>query len=289
MSRSVDLLLTAGAPAIWGSTYFVVSEFLPHGHPMTLAALRAAPAGLLLLAVVRQWPSRLWLGRSLALGALNFALFWSCLFVAAERLPGGVAATLGSVQALAVVVLARLWLGTPVRAAALGAALAGALGVGLLVLGPEAALDPVGVAAGIGGAAAMAAGTVLSRRWQPPVPPLTFAAWQLAAGGLLLVPAAWLLEPPLPALDAGAVGGLVYLSLIGAALTYALWFRGLARIEPAAVSMLALTSPLTAVAIGWAMLGETLDGVQLLGAVVLLASVWAGQRAARPAPAAPKA
>lgn len=280
MSRVADLLLTALAPAVWGSTYFVTTEWLPEGHPMTLAMLRALPAGLLLLAMVRQWPARERLVQLLVLGALNFAVFWTLLFVAAQRLPGGVAATLGSAQALLVLLLARGLLGTPVRAASVAAALTGALGVALLVLSPAATLDPLGLAAGIGSAAAMAAGTVLSRKWQHGAAPLTFTAWQLTAGGLVLLPIAWWSEPSLPTLTAGHLGGLVYLGLIGAALTYALWFRGLSRLGPATVSLLALLSPVTAVGIGWLALNQHLTAVQGLGVVVVLISVAWGQRAA---------
>ncbi|WP_321499706.1 EamA family transporter [Breoghania sp.] len=282
MSRSTDILLTGLAPAIWGSTYLVTTEALPQGYPITLSVLRALPAGLLLIAVTRCLPPRAWLGRVFALGALNFSLFWVCLFIAAYRLPGGVAATLGSFQAIMVIIMARGWLGTPIRTGAVIAALAGVLGVGLLVLGPEAKLDPIGIAAGIGGAASMAAGTVLSRRWQPPVPALSFTAWQLTAGGLLLLPLALLMEPPLPQLSALNLAGLIWLGLIGAAATYAIWFRGIARIEPGAVSMLGMMSPVTAVTLGWLWLGQSLEPAQLLGAVIVLASVWAGQRANRP-------
>ena len=83
------------------------------------------------------------------LGALNFSVFWAMLFVAAYRLPGGVAATLGAIQPLLVIALARLLLGAPVRGLAVLAAAAGLGGVALLVLTPKAALDPVGVAAGL--------------------------------------------------------------------------------------------------------------------------------------------
>jgi len=281
MSRTTDLVLTALAPAIWGSTYFVTTEFLPQGYPVTLAVLRALPAGLLLLLLVRQLPPREWLGRVLLLGAFNFAIFWVLLFVAAYRLPGGVAATLGATQALIVLVLARFAMGTAIRPLAVLAALAGLGGVALLLLRPGAALDPLGVAAGLGGAASMAAGTVFSRKWQPPVPPLTFTAWQLTAGGLLLVPVALLSEPPLPALSAENVGGMLYLGLIGAALTYLLWFRGVARIEPGAVAMLGMMSPVTAVLLGWGLLGQALSPMQMAGAATVLGSVWLGQRAAR--------
>ncbi|WP_212525790.1 EamA family transporter [Actibacterium sp. MT2.3-13A] len=281
MPRTADLLLTALAPAIWGSTYFVTTEFLPQGYPVTLAVLRALPAGVLLLLLVRRMPPRDWLARVFTLGALNFAVFWVLLFVAAYRLPGGVAATLGSVQALLVIFLARGWLGTPIAALSVAAALAGAGGVALLLLRPGAGFDPLGLMAGIGGAFSMAAGTVLSRKWQPPVPPLAFTAWQLTAGGLLLVPVALALEPPLPALDARNLGGLLYLGLVGAALTYALWFRGVARIEPAAVSLLGFMSPVTAVSLGWLFLGQSLTPLQIAGGVIVLGSVWLGQSAPR--------
>ncbi len=282
MNRTAQLLLTGLAPAVWGSTYFVTTEWLPSGHPMTLAMLRALPAGLLLLAVVRQLPQRKQLGQVFALGALNFATFWTLLFVAAQRLPGGVAATLGSAQALLVLLLARGWLGTPIRAASVVAAIMGASGVALLVLTPAAALDPLGLAAGLGSAVAMAAGTVLSRKWQAGTAPLPFTAWQLSAGGLMLLPIAWLSEPPLPALNAANVGGLIYLGLIGAALTYFLWFRGLERLGPATVSLLALLSPVTAVIIGWLALHQTLSMAQGMGVLIVLISVAWGQRAAAP-------
>ena len=47
MARNTDVLLTAIAPAIWGSTYLVTTELLPQGYPLTVAMLRALPAGLL--------------------------------------------------------------------------------------------------------------------------------------------------------------------------------------------------------------------------------------------------
>lgn len=278
MPRHSDLLLTAVAPAIWGSTYIVTTQALPPGYPMTVAMLRALPAGILLLLLVRRLPWGIWWGRAFLLGALNFSLFWAMLFVAAYRLPGGVAATVGAVQPLIVLFLARLVLGATLRPVAIGAALAGIAGVALLVLKPGAALDAVGVTAALAGAVSMAAGTVLSRRWQPPVSALTFTAWQLTAGGILLVPVALWLEPPLPHLSQDNILGLAYLGLIGAALTYILWFRGLSRLGPSTIAPLAFLSPVTAVVLGWAMLGQTLTPTQIAGAVIALGSVWLSQR-----------
>ncbi len=276
--RGFDILSTAIAPAIWGSTYVVTTELLPAGVPLTVAMLRALPAGIALLVIVRTLPRGVWLWRSFLLGALNFSVFWWLLFVSAYRLPGGVAATVGAVQPLIVIGLARLALSNPVRPAAIASALVGIAGVALLVLTPAARLDPVGIAAGLGGALSMACGTVLSRKWQPPVPALTYTAWQLATGGMLLLPAALLLEPFPSDLTAVNALGFAWLGLIGAAATYFLWLRGIARLEPAVVSFLLFLSPLTAVMLGWLFLDQTLSPGQLLGMILIIGGIWFGQR-----------
>ncbi|WP_405054244.1 EamA family transporter [Telmatospirillum sp.] len=278
MTRNTDLLLTAIAPAIWGSTYIVTTEFLPAGYPLTVATARALPAGLLLLLIVGKMPVGIWWSRVFLLGTLNFSFFWAMLFVAAYRLPGGVAATVGSIQPLVVIFLARGLLGRAITPLAIVAAGAGMIGVALLVLAPNAALDPLGVAAGLAGAVSMAFGTVLSRRWHPPVSALTFTAWQLTAGGILLLPVAIWLESPLPDLAPTNLLGIAYLGLIGAALTYILWFRGLSRLEPSVAASLGFLSPLTAVILGWSFLDQKLSLLQAVGMVVVIASVWLSQR-----------
>lgn len=276
MSRSADALLTACAPVIWGSTYIVTTELLPPGYPVTDAVLRALPAGLLLIALTRKLPTRDWFGRLLILGALNFSIFWAALFVAAYRLPGGVAATLGAVQPLIVLMLSRVVLESPLTPRRTLAALAGIGGVALLVLGPGADLDPVGIGSALLGALSMACGTVFTRKWKPDVSALTFTAWQLTAGGLLLVPFALWLEPPLPSPSLANLAGFLWLGLAGAALSYFLWFRGIARLGPASVTSFGFLSPLTAVILGWVFLRETLTPAQMLGAVIVVVCVWLG-------------
>jgi probable blue pigment (indigoidine) exporter len=279
MTKFSDILLTAIAPAIWGSTYLVTTEFLPHGYPLTVAMLRALPAGILLLLIVRQLPWGIWWLRAFILGALNFSFFWAMLFISAYRLPGGVAATVGAIQPLVVVVLARFLIGTPIRSVAIVAGIIGMAGVSLLVLTPSAALDPVGIIAGLAGAISMAFGTVLTRRWTPPVSSLTFTAWQLTAGGILLLPVALFLEPALPVPSMANILGMAWLGLVGAAFTYLLWFRGLAKLDPGAVASLGFLSPLVATLLGWGVLDQSLTALQIAGMIAVLASVWLAQRA----------
>lgn len=290
-SRStwLDVLITALAPAIWGSTYIVTTEILPPDRPFTAALLRALPAGLLLVLYSRYLPRCSEWPRLLVLAALNIGFFQALLFVAAYRLPGGLAAVVGAIQPL--LVMGLVWSMDRQRPAsmAVAASVLGIAGMAALLLAPGASWDPIGIAAAFVGTACMASGTYLTRRWRPTVPLLAFTGWQLLIGGLFLLPVAWLIDPPLPQLSPVQWLGYAYLSLFGALLAYVLWFRGIARLAPVAVSSLGLLSPLVAVLLGWALLGQSITGVALLGLIAVLASILAVQwaAAAKPAVVAP--
>jgi probable blue pigment (indigoidine) exporter len=279
MKRISDILLTSIAPVIWGSTYLVTTELLPDGYPLTASLLRALPAGLILLALSRHLPTGRWWIKVFILGALNFSVFWWLLFVAAYRLPGGLAATVTSIQPLIVLMLAKLILSNSIKPASVVAAIIGMAGVAIVILTPQAEVDAIGVVAALGSALSMAAGTVLSRLWQPPVSLTTFTAWQLTAGGILLLPISLWFEPELPALTLNNVLGFTYLSLIGAALTYLFWFRGIARLGPSGVTPLGFLSPITAIVLGWLFLSQNLSSVQVVGILIVFTSIWLNQRA----------
>ncbi|MEV7120055.1 EamA family transporter [Kitasatospora griseola] len=278
--------LTALAPLAWGSTYAVTTELLPADRPLLTATLRALPAGLVLLAVTRRLPSGSWWWRSAVLGTLNIGVFFALLFVAAYRLPGGVAAVLGAIQPLLAAGLAVPLLGERFGRRALLAGTVGVFGVALVVLRATARLDAIGVLAGLAGAGAMAAGTVLTKRWGRPegVGPLALTGWQLTAGGLLLLPVAALVEGAPPALSGTNLLGYGYLAVANTALAYWVWFRGIGRLPATSVAFLGLLSPVSAAVIGWAALGQSLNAVQLLGMALALGSTLLGQRSAgRPA------
>ncbi|WIM94926.1 EamA family transporter [Actinoplanes oblitus] len=274
------LLVTALTPAVWGTTYAITTEFLPPGRPLLAGVLRALPAGLLLLAITRELPRGAWWWKSAVLGALNIGLFFALLFVSAYRLPGGMAAVLGAVQPLLVAGLSAVVLGERAALRTVIAGVLGAVGVALAVLTATIHLDPIGILAGLAGAASMAIGLVLTKRWgRPGVSLLTSTGWQLTAGGLTLIPI-MLAAEGLPARLTGEnLFGYGYLALIGTALAYTLWFRGLERLPATRVSLLSLLSPVTATVIGWAVLGQSLTLVQVSGMVLAFGAVLWGQSA----------
>lgn len=289
-----DLLLTALAPVMWGTTYLVTTEFLPADRPFLTAMLRALPAGLLLILLSRRLPRGAWWWRSAVIGTLNIAAFFALLFIATYRLPGGVAAVAGAVGPLATAGATLLILHQKVRLRTWLLGLTGVVGVAMVVLTAEASLDPVGALAGIGGAVSMAIAVVLTKRWGMPkdAGPAALAGWQLTAGGLLLIPLAFAAEGAIPALTGENLLGYTYLGLVNTALGYWLWFRGIGRLSVVPLSFLALLSPLTAATLGWLLLGETFTAWQTAGFAVALTATVVAQLQSRPKvpdlPAAPQ-
>lgn len=272
-SQIYNILLTALAPIIWGSTYIVTTELLPPDRPFTAALIRTLPAGLILVLFTLQHLRRVSWFRIALLSALNISVFQALLFVAAYRLPGGLAAVLGAIQPLLVIGLVWIWDNHTPSPLTATASILGIMGMAGLLLSPDTLFDPIGIVAALVGATCMALGSYLSKRWKSDLPLMASTGWQLLLGGLMLLPVAALVDPPLPSLNGTQVLGYAYLTVFGALLSYALWFRGLRCLPTVAVSSLGLLSPLCAAALGWIVLGEVLSGTALLGFVTVLGSV----------------
>ncbi|MEK8073533.1 EamA family transporter [Rhodococcoides navarretei] len=267
------------APIVWGTTYVVTSELLPPDRPMTASVLRAVPAGLLLLLIAPGIPGRGWRLKTTILGVLNIGLFFPMLFVAAYRLPGGVAAVVGSAQPLVIIAMSTALGWGRTRPVQIGCALVAVAGVALTTVTSAVRLDAIGLAAAAIGTASMATGIVLTKRWgvQQNTSPLNSTAWQLLIGGMVICPLIPIVDDGPWAIDAKAALGYTWLSVIGGAMAYALWFRGARALPSASISLLGILSPLTAAAVGWIVLGQNMTALQCAGFVVALIGSIAGQ------------
>ena len=244
--------------------------------------MRTLPAGALALLAARQLPRGTWWWKSLVLGALNMTCFFPLLFVAAQRLPGGVAATLGAAQPIIVAGLAVTVLGERLSAWRLIWGVSGVVGIALVVLGPQAQLDALGVAAGLGGAVSMGLGVVLTKRWGRPdgISALGLAGWQLTGAGLLLIVPALVLDGIPPGISTRAVAGIRLARARGRAGRLRPLVRGhtptAGHADDAAG---ACSHPLTAALLGHVIAGEALTPLQLLGFALALTAMSAGQLA----------
>lgn len=277
----LDVFTTALGPLLLGTTYFITTTLLPPDQPFFTGMMRALPTGLLLVLALRKFPPRTYWWKLCILSLLNFGLFFPLLFIAAYRLPGGLAATLGAVQPFIVALLGWFLLKQQPAAQVFVAAVVSVCGVGLLVIGPRAQLDTVGVLAALGAALSMALGTTLTKRWGRPMPLLIFTGWQLLIGGLFISPLVLLLEGLPATLSITNILGLIYLGVVNTALAYMLWFRGIQRLKASAVTFLLLLSPIVAVLLGYIFLNQSFTLTQGIGITLILMSVISQQGISR--------
>lgn len=274
---TLTALATLLAPLSWGTTYIVVTEFLPDSRPLLVASARVVPAGVALLLVgrlVSSWQPRGVEWRQLgAVSLFNFGIFFPLLVVGVYRLPGGVAAATGGLQPLLVGLITWLLSGKRFQGRDAAVGVAAALGVAAIVIRPDAGIDALGVAAALGANVSFAVGAVLTKQYPTPPNRLTATGWQLLLSGFVLVPITIGVEGIPAAITALNLTGFLYLSLIGTALAFVLWFTGILRLPVAGPPLLGLAAPITGAALGWLVLGESLSPVQLAGFTVTLAAI----------------
>ena len=160
--------------------------------------------------------------------------------------------------------------------------IAGLLGIGgvaLLVLSSSARLNGWGLLAMVSCVIMLSVAAVLTKRWGRP-PGFTsvgFTGWTFLVGGLTLLPFTLFFEGLPHQLSGREIGGFVYLALISGILAYGVWFWALGRLAPSAVMFLGLINPVVAAALGWLVLQQRLNTLQLIGAALVLVAVVLGQ------------
>ncbi|MEW1658921.1 EamA family transporter [Streptomyces sp. NPDC093707] len=269
--------LTAIAPVAWGTNYFVTHEFLPADRPLYGAALRALPAGLVLLALRRQRPHGAWWWRSAVLGLLNMSVFFVLVYAASQLLPTSVASTVMAMSPLTMMLIAWPLASERPRAAHLAGAAIGLCGVCLMVLTGVEGVSVPGVLASAAAMLVSSFGYILAKRWSGSADVLASTSWQLIAGGVFLLPVAAAVEGPPPPLSTPTVLAFGYVALIATALAFTAWFTGLRHLPAGTVGLIGLLNPVTGVLLGTAVAGEVLTVQQLGGLVLILAGVVLGR------------
>lgn len=274
-------VLTAVAPIAWGSTYYVTHHFLPADSPLWGSALRALPAGLLLLAVRRELPRGDWWWRSLVLGTLNMGAFFALVYVSAQLLPTSLASTVMALSPAVMMALAWLALAERPHILAVTGAVIGIGGVVLMFATGIDAFNPLGLAAATAAMLMSAFGHILTKKWGATANVLSVTSWQLIAGGLVLAAAALATESAFPPLTPSSTAAFTYVAVVATAVAFAAWFTGLRHLDAGAVGLIGLLNPVTGVVLGMVVGGELLTAHQFLGLALVLTGVLLGQPAVR--------
>ena len=274
------LLLTV----IWGTTWAVIRIGLGGVPPFTGVALRFALAGALLVALAPLLGVRL--GRApreralwLANGVLSFCLSYSAVYWSEQYIPSGLAAVLFATYPLFVAALAHFLLpGERLRrGAAVGMAL-GFAGVAVIfsddlsLLGGEAVRRGAFVMLVAPLASAMA--SVVVKRWGEGVHPLSLAAVPMLFAGVVMGAVALLVERHLRVVfDARSVGALLYLAILGSAVTFTIYYWLLANMPATRLALMSYLIPIVAVAVGARLFDEPLRPRLLAGSALVLTGV----------------
>jgi drug/metabolite transporter (DMT)-like permease len=119
-----------------------------------------------------------------------------------------------------------------------------------------------------------AAASVVVKRWGGDVPALSLAAVPMLIAGVVMGAVALLVERHRPLVfDARSVGALLYLAVLGSAVTFTIYYWLLARVKATQVALMSYLIPIVAVAVGAALFDEPLRPRLLAGSALVLAGV----------------
>ncbi len=274
-------LAAAITTILWGFTYILTTEMLPH-NPVLIAAVRALGGALFLLILSRQLLPAAWVGKILVLGTLNIGLFFGLFFIGAVRLPGGVAAIFQALGPLFVLLFVWMIIHIKPRTMQFISVILGVIGVGLVVLKSTAAIDWIGIMASLGCTVSLSLGSTLMNRWgKPPVDFASFTGWQLLIGGVELAIAALITNDIPSSVNMINITGFVILALFLTAIPFLLWFKAIATIGATQVVPFILLTPVTAFILD-ALIRQIMPSwLQILGVVLVLAALLLTSNAAK--------
>jgi drug/metabolite transporter (DMT)-like permease len=270
---------------VWSSTWLVIKVGLRDLPPISYAAIRFVIAVIVLLAVsagrVRLLPQRASDYVLLAFtGVLMFAVNYGLLFWGELYVSSGLAAVLQATIPIFGMVFAHLMLpAEPLRLQKVAGSLVALGGVTIICArllgfnGPMAFWGGLGIV--FGGALAAFSNVLLKARVLR-VAPGMIAAWQMIFGAAPLMVTGFVVEgnPLRFHWSALSIFCLLYLAVIGSALTFLLLYWLLPRMSVAKLQTVSLITPPGAVMLGWAVGGEKFSLSSLLGACLVLAGVW---------------
>jgi len=262
-------------------------------EPTRLTELRNAGAFIVLfLAIAITNPSRLRVRRGewpflAAYGILAFAIVQFLYFFTISLLPVGIGTLLIFLAPVLVAlwvrfgrkepVSSRIWLA--IALTLLGLALVAQVGFG------GAGLNPIGVAAGLLAAVALALYWLLGEAGQRNRDPLSLTMWGFFFATLtwsvlapwwtfpwsILVAQTEPLVPGAPSLPVWSM--LIWIVLLGTIAPFLLVLGSLRRLGAQRAGLVATTEPIFAFAIAFAILGETITAIQGIGALIVLAGI----------------
>ncbi len=264
----------------WGTTYAVTQYALADWPPLLLGALRALPAGLLLLALKPSLPQKQDWPVLIRLGSINIAAFFSLIFVMALTLPSAISGV--GMVSVPVFAMMYLWLIHKKRPN-----LVQAISGGLIILlawnlfDPSSiSLNPIGLVAMLAAIICIVVGSSLTQSLGNRMHWWKVLTWQLIIGGVILslfalvhalfVPQQYMQS--IANIDIKNLGGLLWVILLNTALSYGMYVWLLQRMSVVDFSFGGIANPIAGILSGMLLVGERFTAVQygLMAAMIIM-------------------
>jgi drug/metabolite transporter (DMT)-like permease len=293
--NGVGTVLSIAAAVFFGLGANVSKVALQAGlDPIRLTALRCTGTAIgLLVVILVVKPARLRIRRAdlpvlIVLGLTGAAVVQFLFFTAIDRLPVGIALLLEFTAPFLISAYSLVILRHPADRRSWIAIAIGMGGLALVAkVWTDTGLDPIGVAAGLGAAACLAAFFMIGKNALQRHHPLTMSFWMFAVASVFWAVAApwWDFDIATLGTKASLLGlfagehlpvwtSVVWVVLLGTLVPYLLEIASLEHLTPTAKGVVGMSEPLIAAAIAWVWLGQALDNIQLAGAGVTLLGIY---------------
>jgi drug/metabolite transporter (DMT)-like permease len=262
---------------LWGGSFFFNGVVLRELPPLTVVLLRVVLAAIILLPLL--WVYRIRFPKGLsgwkpffAIGLLNNVLPFSLIVMGQTYIASGLASILNATTPLFTVVVMAAAGEEELHARRVAGIVAGLIGV--IILHGEGLGFKTGQGIGIllclAAAFSYGLSALLARRLLSDSPPLGTATFQMLASAVMMTVVAGIFERPwqlaMPGATWLAVTGLAALST---ALAYIVFFQILRRSGATNVMLVTLLIPVTAILLGYLVLGESISLREIIGALVI--------------------
>jgi drug/metabolite transporter (DMT)-like permease len=273
-----DGSLLAVLSVLWGGSFFFNGLALKELPPLTLVLLRVALGALFLLPLVRAYRIEFPVGIAswkpfFAVAFFNNVLPFSLIVMGQTFIASGLASVLNATTPLFTVVVMAVAGEERLFARRVAGVIAGLIGVIILRggVGLDAAGQGVGVLLCLAAAASYGVAALLARRQLADSPPLATATFQLLSSSAMMIFVAGFFDRPWTLPMPGITTWLAVLGLaaLSTALAYIVFFQILRRSGATNVMLVTLLIPVTAILLGYLVLGERISLREIAGALVI--------------------
>lgn len=273
-----DWSLLVVLSVLWGGSFFFNGAALRELPPLTLVFLRVALGAVILLPLLRvhgiSCPKGVAGWRAfVVIGLLNNVIPFSLIVAGQTFIPSGLASILNATTPLFTVLVMAAAGEEALQARRVAGVALGLAGVIILRWwGIETRTGQgLGILLCLGGALSYGFAALAARRLLKDSPPLGTATFQLMASTVMMAAVAGAMEQPwrLPVPSLASWLAVLGLAALSTALAYIVFFQIIRRSGATNVMLVTLLIPVTAILLGWLVLGEPIAMREIAGAIVI--------------------